>query len=63
MPKLIGSGFKVQRLLPMDAGHHIDQDPEYPTHPFGCNGFLYMTKTENLGYKQFGAFSTLNVEP
>jgi hypothetical protein len=47
VPKLIGSGFgvspfglgastpqagfKVQRLLPVDADHHDDQDPEYPT--------------------------------
>ena len=33
IPKLIGFGFKVQRLQPIDTAHNIDQDPEYPTYP------------------------------
>jgi hypothetical protein len=33
-------------LLPVDAAHHIDQDPEYPIYRFGCNGFISMMKTE-----------------
>ena len=63
----LGSGFKVQRLLPVDAAHHIDQDSEYPTYPLGCNGFIYMTKTEFLWYvlSYLGVFQpwTLNPEP
>jgi len=67
IPKLIGSGFgaspfglgastpqagfKVQRLLPVDAAHHIDQNSKYRTYPFGCNGFIYMTNTEFLPSK------------
>gem|GEM_PF-4799340 len=45
---VLGSRFNVQRLLPMNAAHHIDQQPKYPTYPFGYNGFIYMSKTEFL---------------
>jgi len=58
---VLGSGSKVQRLLPADAAHHIDQYTECPTYLLGCNGLIYMTKTEY--HKLFGGFSTLNVEP
>ncbi len=58
-PKLIGSGFKVQRFQLMDIAHHIDQDPKYLIYHAGQNGFINPMKTESIG----GFFSTLNVEP
>jgi hypothetical protein len=47
-PKLIGSGFNVQRLLPVEVAYYIDQDPEYPAYAFRCTGFIYITITEFL---------------
>jgi hypothetical protein len=43
-----GSGFKVQRLQPIDIAHNIDHNPQNPTQPIGTNGFLITIKTGSL---------------
>jgi hypothetical protein len=35
-----GSGFKVQRLQPMDNAHTINQNPAYPSFDTSCLGFI-----------------------
>ncbi len=31
---VLGSGFKVQRLQLLETADYMDQDPEYPNHPW-----------------------------
>jgi hypothetical protein len=65
IPKLIGSRFWVQGLQSMDTAYPIDRDPEYPTYPIGCDGFVNTMKPELFRYKLFKTFQprTLNPEP
>jgi hypothetical protein len=56
-------GSKFKGYCRVGSAHHIDQDPEYPTYPFGYSSFINMTKTKFLWYELLLGKSTLNVEP